>query len=134
DATCALNGMTNYGRKSGDWGVHAIGHQLSLLYDMPHGASLSIAYPAWLRLHKNRIPDRILQLGKAIFNTNSVEKTIEQLIRFFVSVKSPVHLTDIGIENSKKAEIIELMNKNKITGLNHNLSKEDHASLVNYMM
>ncbi|MCK4345897.1 MAG: iron-containing alcohol dehydrogenase [Bacteroidales bacterium] len=134
DATCALNGMTNYGRKSGDWGVHAIGHQLSLLYDVPHGASLSIAYPAWLRLHKNRIPDRILQLGEKLFNTNSVEKTIEQLIKFFVSVKSPVHLTDIGIGNSKKAEIIELMNKNKITGLNHNLSKEDHASLVNYMM
>jgi len=134
DATCALNGMTNYGRKSGDWGVHAIGHQLSLLYNVPHGASLSIAYPAWLRLHKNRIPDRILQLGEKLFNTNSVEKTIEQLIKFFISVKSPVHLTDIGIENSKKAEIIELMNKNKITGLNHNLSKEDHASLVNYMM
>jgi len=134
DATCALNGMTNYGRKSGDWGVHAIGHQLSLLYDVPHGASLSIAYPAWLRLHKNRMTDRILQLGKAIFNTNSVEKTIEQLIKFFVSVNSPVHLTDIGIGNGKKAEIIELMNKNKITGLNHALSNEDHASLVNYMM
>ena len=55
-ATNALNNLTFYGRKSGDWGVHSIGHVLSVLYDIPHGASLSIAYPAWLRLHQDRIP------------------------------------------------------------------------------
>jgi alcohol dehydrogenase YqhD (iron-dependent ADH family) len=39
-ATNALNGLTSYGRTSGDWGVHGLGHILSLLYDTPHGASL----------------------------------------------------------------------------------------------
>jgi len=43
DATLALNGITSYGKKGGDWGVHAMGHELSLLCDTPHGASLSIA-------------------------------------------------------------------------------------------
>ena len=51
-ATMALNGMTQYGRVSGEWGVHSIGHLLSLLYDIPHGASLTIVYPAWLRLQQ----------------------------------------------------------------------------------
>ncbi|MEA1896670.1 MAG: iron-containing alcohol dehydrogenase, partial [Bacteroidota bacterium] len=69
DATLALNGLTNYGKQGGDWGVHAIGHQLSFLYDTPHGATLSIAYPAWLKLQKNRIPDRIKALGKGLFDT-----------------------------------------------------------------
>ena len=53
DATMALNGITYYGTKGGDWGVHAIGHQLSLLFDTPHGASLSIGFPAWMKLQKN---------------------------------------------------------------------------------
>jgi alcohol dehydrogenase YqhD (iron-dependent ADH family) len=134
DATCALNGITSYGRQRGDWGVHAIGHQLSMLYDVPHGASLSIAYPAWLKLHKNKIPDRILQIGKELFKTTSVDETIERLTDFFISVNSPVHLSDIGIDNSCKSEIIALMNKNKITGLNHTLSDEDYVSIVNFMM
>ncbi len=32
-ATVALNGSTMHGRKSGDWAVHAIGHQISYLFD-----------------------------------------------------------------------------------------------------
>ena len=31
-ATMALNNLTMYGRESGDWGVHSIGHVLSVLY------------------------------------------------------------------------------------------------------
>ncbi len=72
-ATCALNGTTAHGRAgSGDWGVHAIGHTLSVLYDTPHGASLSIAYPAWLKLMKKRIPERIKRLANLIFNINAM--------------------------------------------------------------
>lgn len=47
-ATLALNGTTMNGRATGDWGVHSIGHVLSLLYDTSHAASLSIAEPAWI--------------------------------------------------------------------------------------
>ncbi len=53
-ATNALNNMTMYGRVSGDWGVHALGHVLSFLYDTPHGASLSIMYPAWMKTYAEK--------------------------------------------------------------------------------
>ena len=53
-ATNALNGLTSFGRANGDWGVHALGHVLSFLYDTPHGATLSIVYPAWLKKMKER--------------------------------------------------------------------------------
>ncbi|PLX10949.1 MAG: NADH-dependent alcohol dehydrogenase [Marinilabiliales bacterium] len=91
-ATTALNGLTNYGRKSGDWGVHDIGHNISYLYDTPHGATLSIVYPAWLKLHKDRIPERITKLGKQLFGTSSVNDTIENLEKFFKSIDSPIRL------------------------------------------
>ncbi len=134
DAMCALNGMTSYGRDRGDWGVHAIGHQLSLLYDLAHGATLSIAYPAWLKLQTSRIGDRIAELGKDLFGVGSADETIDHLIQFFVSLKCPVHLSDLGMDNGKKAEIVKIMNQNRVSGINHPLSNEDHTALVNLMM
>ncbi|NJO69636.1 MAG: iron-containing alcohol dehydrogenase [Bacteroidetes bacterium] len=81
-STCALNGTTSHGRKSGDWGVHSIGHILSLLYDIPHGASLSIVYPAWLKYHLNIIPERIAFLGKEVYGISSANTTILKLEEF----------------------------------------------------
>lgn len=133
DATMALNGITYYGTKGGDWGVHAIGHQLSLLFDTPHGASLSIGFPAWMKLQKNRIPERIEKLGKGVFNTDTADECIEKFIQFFASLKSPVTLTDIGLDKVQQAKFLEQMNKNSVSGLYHSLSNDDHKEIVDLM-
>jgi len=133
-ATTALNGMTNYGRKSGDWGVHDIGHNISYLYDTAHGATLSIAYIAWLKLQKNRIPKRITKLGNQLFGTNSVDDTISNLERFFKSIDCPTRLSDIGIKNDKQEEIIKQMQKTKINGMVHQFSDNDRSKIVQLMM
>ncbi len=134
DATLALNGLTSYGKKSGDWGVHGLGHELSFLYDMPHGATLSIAYPAWLRLQKARIPQRIQKLGLGLFGITDLEETIQKLETFFSSLGSPIRITKAGIDISKKEEILRQMNKNKVSGMYHALNNEDRARLVEMMM
>jgi len=133
-STCALNGLTSYGRRSADWGVHDVGHILSYLYDMPHGATLSIAYPAWLKLQSDRIPDRIRKLGMQIFGINTVKETISRLERFFQSVDCPVRLSNTGIGKNKKEEITSLLIKNSATGFNHSLSEDDHRMIVDYML
>ncbi len=133
DATLALNGLTNYGKKSGDWGVHLLGHELSLLFDTPHGASLSIVYPAWLKLQKDKIPERIIKLGKGLFNVNTVDETIDNLISFFQKIGAPVFLGEINIDLDKKSEISNQFNKNMVSGMHHDLSDTDHAKLVDYM-
>jgi len=134
-STCALNGITSYGRASnGDWGVHGIGHVLSYLYDTPHGASLSIVYPAWLKLHEKRINERIMRLAKLIFNTNSFDDFILKLKSFFRQIKAPVSLSEIGITNDKSHEIIELLTKNNVTGFHHKLTTDDYQTLLKYMM
>ncbi len=133
-ATSALNGTTAYGRAgSGDWGVHAIGHTLSVLYDTPHGASLSIAYPAWLKLMKNRIPDRIKRLSNLIFNTNECDDFIVKLETFFRQIKAPVKLQDINIEESRKEEIVNAMIKTKVNGYYQELSETDLEKIVDLM-
>ena len=133
DATLALNGLTRYGKKNGDWGVHAIGHELSLLYDMPHGASLSIVYIAWLTLQKDRIPARIQNLGNNLFGVDTVNETIAALKTFFQSINAPVNLTDEGIGEDQKEIIINQLNKNEASGMHHQLNDEDRLEIVNTM-
>ncbi|MCK4406452.1 MAG: iron-containing alcohol dehydrogenase [Bacteroidales bacterium] len=133
-ATTALNRTTLYGRVSGDWGVHSIGHVLSLLYDVPHGASLSIAYPAWLKFQKNNIPDRIAELGKNIFNVNTPDETITAFEAFFKSIECPINLSEIGIGKDNKQEIYDVMISNKVDGMNHKLNPEDYEKIIDLML
>lgn len=133
-ATTALNGMTSYGRKNGDWGVHDIGHNISYLFDTPHGATLSIAYPAWLKLQKERIPERITQLGNQLFDVNSIDETILKLETFFKSINCPVRLSDLNIKKEKQEDIIKQMIKNKINGIVHEFDDEDRKKIVELMM
>jgi len=133
-ATNALNGLTSYGRVSGDWAVHGLGHVLSYLYDTPHGASLSIVYPAWLRIMKERIPERISQLGVQLFNENDPEKTVLKLETFFSALGSPVRLSDIGKNDKDIEEIIKIMNYNRVSGMNMRLNEDDRRRIALQMI
>lgn len=131
-ATSALNKLTFYGRSSTDWGVHSIGHVLSLLYDLPHGATLSIAYPAWLKLFENRIPERIIELGENLFGVKTSEETISHFESFFKSLNCPLKLSETGIEYDKKI-ILKTMKLNKVTGFTHKISIEDYNKIIGFL-
>lgn len=130
DATMALNKITMYGRTSGDWGVHAIGHVLSMLYDTAHGASLSIASPAWMKFHKEIIPDRIAFLGKNVFNVEGVDETIDAFEKYYQKIECPIRFSDIAKGDEKKIDILNLMNQNKVEGVVHKLDDEDRAKIL----
>lgn len=133
-ATNALNGLTSYGRVSGDWAVHGLGHVLSYLYDTPHGASLSIVYPAWLRKIEKRNPERIAQLGEKLFNTKDAGATIEGLETFFSKLGSPVKLSEIGKGEKDLKDILRIMDHNRVTGMNFKLNAEDRKEILMLMV
>lgn len=132
-ATMALNNLTMYGRAYGDWGVHGIGHILSVLYDVPHGASLSIASPAWMRLHENRAEDRIVKLGKTLFGTVNVEDTARAFEDFYTLLSSPVRLSQTSYGTYDKGDILGAMASNAVSGMHHKLTEEDHHQLLELM-
>jgi len=134
DATLALNGLTRYGKKNGDWAVHGLGHEISLLYDTAHGATLSIAYIAWLQLQKDRIPERIIKLGKNVFGVDTIDDTIAELRKFFQSINSPVKLSEAGIGKDQRRIIINQMHKNGVSGMHHSLSEKDRETIVDLML
>ncbi len=132
-ATNALNGLTQYGRVSGDWGVHDMGHVLSVLFDTAHGATLSVIYPAWLKHMKNRIPDRITELGKNLFGADNADATISGLEKYLTQFGLPIRLNDIHVGYDKKEDILSLMNYNKVTGSHHKLTSNDVEKIVDHM-
>ncbi len=132
-STCALNGITQYGKSGGDWGVHSIGHVLSLLYDMPHGASLSVVYPAWFKLFKNRIPERLSFLSQMIFNHSDAEQFIEDMKSFYLSLNCPVSLKSEGFAASEKEIIYFMLVQNKASGNHYKLSEDDLKQIVEFM-
>lgn len=132
-ATNTLNGLTVYGRASGDWGVHDMGHVLSLLYDIPHGATLSVVYPAWMKRMKERIPEKILELGNNLFNVKTIDETISSFEQYLKSIESPIRINEIGLGIEKKNEIIDTMNHCKVNGSNLKLEMEDVEKIVDFM-
>lgn len=133
DATCALNGITTYGKKVGDWGVHGLGHELSLLYDLPHGATLSIAYPAWMKLHAEKLADKITKLGQNVFKTKDVNETITHFEKIFESIDSPINLKQAGISALEADTICKQMIKNQVSGIKHKLNADDLKTIVQLM-
>ena len=103
-ATLALNGLTTAGTGNHGFPNHMIGHSLSALYDIPHGASLSIVFPAWLTYHARKKSKNIFQkipkFGKALFGIEDPQKTIESLKQFFNSIGAPTRLSQVGIPAS----------------------------------
>ncbi len=132
-STMALSGPTIYGRETGDWGVHDIGHTISYLFDTPHGATLAIAYPAWLKLMLERIPERISEFGIRIFGVASPDETIMQIENFFISLGVPTRLLEVDVDEDKKKDLIALMEKNQVSGAVHSLQLEDYERLVEWM-
>lgn len=131
--TIALNGTLSHGKTTGDWGVHSLGHILSLLYDVAHGASLSIAYPAWMKLHSEKLADKIVFLGKGVFGVNSVEETIEEFEKFFSEIGSPIRCGQAGIGIEKKNEILSYFYKNNVNGAVHQLTDNDRQKVLDLM-
>lgn len=130
DATMALNLITSNGKGGGDWGVHSLGHVLSLLFDVPHGASLSIIYPGWLKVVSDRAAGPILKFGAEVFGTEDVESTIAALKAFFSQIGSPTSLKEMEIGPEKHDEILNHWIRNRAEGTHYKFSKEEYLVLL----
>lgn len=134
-ATMALNGLTAQGKTSGDWGVHAIGHVLSLVYDIPHGASLTIVYPAWMKFFKERLSGRISELGSELFQSpGTADESISKIEMFFKSIGCPTRLSDLRIPGDPRQSIYDAMVTNKVNGAVMKFGERDYRKMVELMI
>lgn len=134
-STVALNGTMYHGRaSSGDWGVHSIGHVLSYLFDTPHGATLSVAFPAWMKHLKPKISERLQKLGYLLTGEDITDdKTISFIENFFAKIGAPVTLEELEICRSDHNSILKYMEHNKVSGMNYALNNDDYEAILRLM-
>jgi alcohol dehydrogenase YqhD (iron-dependent ADH family) len=106
-ATLALNGLTRLGIKDGSFPNHMIAHALGALYDLAHGACLSIVIPAWMRWYKDRNIQQFERFAKEIFNVKTADEGILELKNRFKKIGAPVSLKDVGISESEISKIVD---------------------------
>jgi alcohol dehydrogenase YqhD (iron-dependent ADH family) len=102
-ATLALNGLTGAGLGKVGFPMHLIEHSLSALYNVAHGAGLSVVIPGWMVYQAQKTPEKFAQFAERVFGFTSgpmekkVAEGIQALLSWFVKVKSPTSLTALHI-------------------------------------
>lgn len=98
-STLALNGILTAGIGKYSFENHMLGHTLSAYFDTPHGASLSLILPAWLKENRKKLRNRIITLGREIFNSaeDAPDAVIDEIERYFKKIGAPVRLREAGI-------------------------------------
>lgn len=135
--TIAHNNLLNMGR-IGDWASHQIAHELSGIYDLTHGAALSIVIPAWIKyVYKHNI-DKFYQFATRVFHIidedkeRAVLKMIDKLENWYKQLKLPTRLADANIEPVKFEEMAERAFLHKeVIGNFKKLYKEDLVKIYN---
>jgi NADP-dependent alcohol dehydrogenase len=75
-ATLALNGITYAGTSGFGYPNHMIEHSLSALFNVPHGAGLSVVMPAWMKWYHSRNPAQFERFAQQIFGLKTAAEGI----------------------------------------------------------
>ena len=111
--TYGCNGILALGNSYSGWPCHGIEHALSAYYDITHGWGLAIITPRWMKhiLNEHTLP-RFVKYGVNVFGIDPkldkweiANKAIEETYKFFESIDIPMHLRDLGIDESRVGEM-----------------------------
>lgn len=102
-STLALNGILTAGIGRYEFQNHVIGHAMGALFDVPHGAALSVIMPAWMKTERDRRKEKFAKFGREIFSIcgNDDEASagmIEAFEAFLKEIEAPVKLSQVGID------------------------------------
>ena len=112
-STLGCNGIYSLGNSPSGWPCHGIEHALSAYYDITHGEGLAIITPRWMaHILSDKTVGRFVKYGVNVFDIDSTlppfeiaEKAIKATYDFFESIGIPMHLKDVGIDDSRISEM-----------------------------
>jgi len=110
--TMALNGLIQKGVPT-DWAIHAIGHELTVLFGIDHARTLAIIAPSHYRYNFETKKAKLAQCAERVFkiHTGSLEEKaiscIEQFEQFFHKLGIQTKLSEYTNDYLGTAERIE---------------------------
>ncbi|MBR0273715.1 MAG: iron-containing alcohol dehydrogenase [Bacteroidaceae bacterium] len=111
--TYGCNGILSLGNSPSGWPCHGIEHALSAYYDITHGEGLAIITPRWMKhILNEKTIDRFVKYGINVFGIDAslpkqeiAEQAIDATYKFFESIGIPMHLREVGIDDSRLDEM-----------------------------
>lgn len=108
--TIAHNNLLGLGREQ-DWACHGIEHEISAVYDVAHGAGLSVVTPAWMKYILSEKSEKLAQFARNVFdveegkdNLETAQRGIDVLVDFYKKMGLPVTMQELGIPDDSAFE------------------------------
>lgn len=108
-ATQALNGLIYAGTAGFSYPNHMIEHALSALFNVPHGAGLSVIMPAWMKWYHERNPAQFQRFARQVFGLDTAPQGIAALEGWFDRIGTPTRLAQLGITEADLPAITEVV-------------------------
>ena len=116
--TLAHNGICGTGRQE-DWVSHFMEHELSAVYGVTHGAGLAVMTTAWMTFMATHNPKKGAQLARRVFDVDIEDDTqaalegISRLRTFYASLRLPITLAQLGVDNPDFDLLVKKLHENK---------------------
>ena len=133
----AHNGTCGVGCEE-DWASHFLEHEISAIYNVTHGAGLSVIFPAWMTWMTEHNMDKIVQYAVRVWGVPEADdkkavalEGIARLRAFFKFIGLPVTFRELGIEHPDIDRLADSLHRNKgeLVGNYVKLTKEDSKEI-----
>ena len=133
----AHNGTCGVGCEE-DWASHFLEHEISAIYNVTHGAGLSVIFPAWMTWMVEHNVGKIAQYAVRVWGVPESEdkkavalEGIGKLKNFFTSLGLPVTFKELGVENPDIDRLADSLHRNKgeFVGNYVKLTKKDSKEI-----
>ncbi|MHA6483588.1 iron-containing alcohol dehydrogenase [Paenibacillus sp. strain BS8-2] len=136
--TMALNGGQISLGMQNDWSSHGIEHEVSAIYDIPHGAGLAVIFPNWMKYVYKERPDRFVQFAERVWGIQREGRTDDELVlagiqatrEFFTRIGAESRLADFGIDAEHLDRMAEEAVRFHDIGSFKRLNKQDVRAIL----
>ena len=121
-ATMAMNGLIGAGVPQ-DWSAHAIGLQLTSLYELDHAQTMAVLLPSMMRIRRDAKRAKLLQYAARIWNLDGgdengrIEGAIVRTEFFIRHMGLKTSLADYGLDHGSIDAVLAALEAHGMTGL-----------------
>ena len=121
-ATLAMNGLIGAGVPQ-DWSTHAIGHQLTSLYELEHAQAMAVMLPSMMRVRKEAKRAKLLQYAARIWNLDGgdedgrIEGAIVRTEFFIRHMGLKTRLAEHGLDHGSVDAVMAALETHGMTAL-----------------